>query len=244
MEYIEAFFTEGLSAERKKEFEQRIASDAVFAEDVAFYLSLKQVASDERNDERAKFRHLYKHGQPGNHAVKHEPAFLRKLWPWAAAAAVLAGIIFGWVALFQPVSPVKMADRYITKNFQNLPIQMDTKIDSLQGALSLYNDGQPEEALKQLENLALHDSSSTDAKKYAGIVSLKLGQYEKAINYFSQLSSYNLHANPGKFYHALALMKRNQPGDKEMAKQLLQQVVDNDLDERQEAQTWLKKWSD
>jgi tetratricopeptide (TPR) repeat protein len=135
-----------------------------------------------------------------------------------------------------------MADRYIAEKFQNLPIEMDTKLDSLQAALNLYNNGKPEDALKQLENLAIHDLSSADAKKYAGIVSLQLGQYEKAINYFSQLSAYTLHANPGKFYHALTLMKRNQPGDLETAKQLLQQVVDQDLDKKKEAEKWLKKW--
>jgi len=242
LEYIEAFFTEGLSAERKKEFEQRIASDPVFAEEVAFYLSLKQVASEERNEEREKFKHLYKRGQPGNHTVKHEPALLRRLWPWAAAAAVLVGIFFGWLTLFQPVSPARMADRYITKNFQNLPIEMDTKLDSLQAALNLYNNGKPEQALKQLESLALTDSSSADAKKYAGIVSLQLGQYEKAINYFSQLSSHALHVNPGKFFHAVTLMKRDQPGDNETAKQLLQQVVENDLVGKKDAEKWLKKW--
>ena len=66
MEYIDAFFNEGLSAERKEEFEQRIASDPVFAEEVAFYLSSKQAASDEKNAEREKFKHLI---NPGNQAT-------------------------------------------------------------------------------------------------------------------------------------------------------------------------------
>jgi tetratricopeptide (TPR) repeat protein len=91
--------------------------------------------------------------------------------------------------------------------------------------------------------MALNDTSLFEVKKYAGIVSLRLGQYDKAINYFSQLANYTqLYANPGKFYHALTLMKRNRPGDKQTAKILLEQVVQNDLEEKETAQQWLKKW--
>ena len=72
-----------------------------------------------------------------------------------------------------------------------------------------------------------------------------LEQYDKAINYFSQLGNYTYFMQtPGKFYHALTLMKRNQPGDNETAKQLLQQVVENDLEGKKDAEEWLKKWSD
>ncbi|HKO81806.1 MAG TPA: hypothetical protein VJU78_15480, partial [Chitinophagaceae bacterium] len=77
---------------------------------------------------------------------------------------------------------------------------------------------------------------------YAGIVSLRLEQYDKAVNYFSKIENIKLHANPGKFYHALVLIKRSQPGDMETAKQLLKQVVENDLEGKEEAEKWLKKW--
>jgi hypothetical protein len=53
--------------------------------------------------------------------------------------------------------------------------------------------------MKQFENPALHDTGFSEAKKYAGIVSLRLAQYDKAINYFSQIENALLYANPGKF---------------------------------------------
>ena len=83
-----------------------------------------------------------------------------------------------------------------------------------------------------------------EAKKYAGIVSLRLKDYDKAINYFSLLENYtNLYANPGKFFHAIALLKRNKPGDKEQAKALMEQVVQNNLDGKEDAQKLLNnKW--
>ena len=65
--------------------------------------------------------------------VKHEPAPLRKLWPWAAAAAVLAGLYLAGIALVQTgFFSGSMADKYITENFQNLPVTMDSRQDSLQ----------------------------------------------------------------------------------------------------------------
>ena len=51
-----------------------------------------------------------------------------------------------------------------------------------------------------------------------------------------------LFSNPGKFYHALTLMKRNLPGDKDKSYQLLNDVVTNNLAEKNEAEKWLKKW--
>jgi tetratricopeptide (TPR) repeat protein len=241
LEYIETYFNEELSMERKKEFEQRIITDPMFAEEVAFYLSSKQVAAAEMRREREKFKEIYQQHKQDNRINRSQPSLLRKLLPWAAVAAILAGIIFGWNTWFKPVSPNMLADKYMQENFQTLSVKMSSKQDSLQTGLGLYNEGRLEEALKQFENILLKDTSSVDAKKYAGIVSLRLGQYDKAINYFSQVENTRLYANPGKFYHALTLMKRNYTDDKQKAKLLLNQVVQNNLEEKETAKYWLRK---
>jgi tetratricopeptide (TPR) repeat protein len=241
LELIEAYFNEELSAEKKSEFEQRIAEDAAFAEETAFYLSSRQAAAAELGENRGRFREIYQQYKQQNIGKVAKVTPLRKLWPWVAAAAVLAGIIFGWYAWLQPVSLPAMADSYIRKNFQNLSVTMSATEDSVQTGLRLYNEGKGEEALRYFESIVLRDSSLSDVKKYAGIACLQLGQYDKAINYFTQLENEKLFANPGKFYHALTLLKRNQPGDLDTAKQLLQQVVNQDLAEKEEAEKWLKK---
>ena len=243
LEYIETYFLEELSPERKKEFEQRIITDPAFADEAAFYLSSKQVATAEMTKEKERFKEIYAQYKQDNQAERQKPALLRKLLPWAAAAAVLAGIIFGWNVWLRPVPPQVLADKYVLENFQTLPVKMGGKEDSLQTGLRLFNEGRLEDALKQFETLVVNDTSFFEAKKYAGVVSLRLGQYEKAISYFSQLENDTKYfANPGKFYHALTLMRRNQPGDEQTARQLLQQVKDNDLEKREEAENWLKKW--
>jgi tetratricopeptide (TPR) repeat protein len=242
LEYIEAYFNEELSQEGRREFEQKIITDPVFAEEVAFYLSSKQVAAAAMTKEKERLKEIYVQYKQGKNADQRQPALLRKLWPWAAAAAVLAGILFGLNVWFKPDSPMKLADKYMLENFQTLSVTMG-KQDSLQAGLSIYNEGRLEEALKQFETIVRNDTTFIEAKKYAGIVSLRLGQYDKAIDYFSQLEIYTgLYANPGKFYKALTLLKRNQPGDTDTARQLLQQVVENDLEGKKVAEKWLKKW--
>ena len=41
---------------------------------------------------------------------------------------------------------------------------------------------------------------------------------------------------------AVALLKRNKPGDEETAKTLLQKVVDGNESEKETAEEWLKKF--
>jgi tetratricopeptide (TPR) repeat protein len=243
LEYIEAYFEGGLSDEDKRAFEKKIVEEAEFANEVSFYLSARQVSAAELTNERERFREIYRQHKANEDLRTRQPGLLRKLWPWVAAAAILAGIIFGWYAWFRPVDPNVLADKYIAENFETLPVTMSSKQDSLQTALRLYNERKADESLKILETLVLQDSTFFEAKKYAGIVSLQMEQYDKAISYFNQLEKYtHLYSNPGKFYKALTLLKRNQPGDKQQAKILLEQVVQNNLSEEETAQEWLKKW--
>lgn len=243
MEYIETYFGGELSPEKMNEFERKITEDPEFAEDVAFYLSLRQVAIMEMTETRERFKDIYAHYKQGNYNAKKQPASIRKFWPWVAAAAVLTGIVFGWNIWFGQVSPQRLANKYVAGHLEILPVTMGNRQDSLQEGLRLYNENKLNEALLQFETMAQQDTSFFEAKKYAGIVSLRLDHYDKAISYFSALEKYTqLYANPGKFYHALTLMKRNQPGDNQAAKILLEQVVQNELEGKQIAQQWLNKW--
>jgi FimV-like protein len=51
-----------------------------------------------------------------------------------------------------------------------------------------------------------------------------------------------LYSNPGQFYKALALLLRNESGDKDQAKELLQKVIDEDQEGSKMAQEWLEKF--
>jgi tetratricopeptide (TPR) repeat protein len=244
LEYIDAYFNHELKPEEARQFEQKIIEDRNFAKEVAFYLSTKQVLKEEIIAEKKKqFRELL--GQNSSSSKLRSIAPVRKLWAYAAAAAAIVFILFaGYLFLFrQTTSPPQMAEEYVKQNLQSLGVTMGNSQDSLQNALRLYNEGRLNASLEQFESMVQRDSSNNSAKEYAGIVYLRLGNYDKALAYFQQLEKYSLASNPAIFYQALTLLKRNQPGDKQQARQLLQQVVANDLKGKETAQQWLeKKW--
>jgi tetratricopeptide (TPR) repeat protein len=242
-EYIDAYFNRALSPEEIKQFEQRIIEDKDFAEYVAFYLSSKQAFKEEMIKEKKEwFRQLA--AQNNSLSESYQINSPRKLWLYrvAVAAAILTCIFFAGYLYFKPVSTQQIADNYIEGNLKPLPVTMGTEKDSIQDGLRLYNENKLDSSLKLFESIIQRDTGNYLAKEYAGIVYLRLGNYDKALAYFQQLEKITLVSNPATFYHALTLMKRNQPGDKQQARQLLKQVVKLHLEYEETAQQWLDKW--
>ena len=237
MVYIEEYFGKKASPEESRQFEQQIQEDPAFAEEVAFYLSARQVARDLGGEEKKeRFFELYRQS-------KDSPPVRRIGFSgWAAIAAMVFGaLFFSWYLAQKPAAPGKLASLYIEQHWQTLGVSMSSREDSIQTGLRLYNEGKWPEALQQFETIIQSGNPGFAVKKYAGIVTLRMKDYDKALVYFSQLSDYHLYANPGLFYQALTLLERNRPGDRENAKQLLQQIVKNDLEERETAVEWLRK---
>ncbi|HEX4374915.1 MAG TPA: tetratricopeptide repeat protein [Puia sp.] len=239
LDYIESYFKNELSAGEKIQFEQKIINDKDFAEEVAFYYSAGQIIKDELNAEKKKrFKEIYQ--QKNIH--DQSTGIVRKIWRFSAAAAAIIVIVFGWYFFSRPVSTQQLADKYIQQHFEKLDIVMSSKRDSMQVGLSLYNDGKLPEALQQFEKIINTNSESFEAKEYSGIVSLKLKNYDKALAYFSQIENDSVFSNPAKMYKAITLMERNNAGDKEQAKELLQQIIQNNLEGKETAEQWLGKW--
>jgi len=159
----------------------------------------------------------------------------------AMAAVVFGVLFFSWYLVQKPAGPEKLASRYIEQHWQTLGVSMSSREDSIQTGLRLYNEGKLPEALQQFETIIRSGNPGFSVKKYAGIVTLRMKDYDKALVYFSQLSDYHLYANPGLFYQALTLLERNRSGDRENAKGLLEQIVKNDLEEKETAVEWLRK---
>jgi tetratricopeptide (TPR) repeat protein len=238
-DYIESYFNNELSAEEKIQFDQKIINDKNFAEEVAFYCSAKQIIKNELNAEKKeRFKEIYQE----KNITDQNTGIVRKIWAYSAAAIAVIAIVFGWYFFAKPVSTQQLADEYVKQHFQTLGVTMSSKQDSMQIGLSLYNDGRYAEALQQFEKIINTDTANFDAKKYAGIISLKLKNYDKALAYFSQIENDSLFSNPAKMYKAITLMERNNAGDKEQAKELLQQIIQNSLDGKETAEEWIKKW--
>jgi tetratricopeptide (TPR) repeat protein len=238
-DYIESYFNNKLSAEEKSQLEQKIINDKDFADAVAFYCSAKQIIKGELNAEKKeRFKEIYRQKN-----ISHPGApIVRKIWTYSAAAAAIIAIVFGWYFFEKPASTQQIADEYMQQHFQRLDISMTSRQDSMETGKNLYNDGKLSEALQQFEKIINTNNENFDAKKYAGIVSIKLKNYDKALAYFSQIENDSVFSNPAKMYKAITLMERNSAGDKEQAKELLQQIIQNNLEGKETAEEWLKKW--
>lgn len=236
-DHIDDYFSGELSAEELRLFDQRVSDDPAFAGDLAFYVSAMDVMKSQSDaDRKQRFRQLYEDR-------KRMPAAKspRLLMPYLAAAAVI-GLISIIIFLFYPVStPSQLADKYISENLAVLSVTMGGTKDSVQNALELYNKGKLNDALAMFEQLNKSHPSDNKIKEYAGIVSLRLDDYDKALKYFRELDALNLYANPGKFFVALTLLKRNGRGDVAEAKQLLRLVTEKGLEHDADARRLLEK---
>ncbi len=115
-------------------------------------------------------------------------------------------------------------------------------VRTLQEGVGLYNENKLAEAEAVFDEIVLRQPDNDQALEYAGIVSLRHGNYDKAIDRFHQLSQRtDLVSNPGTFLEAIAYLKRGRPVDKSQAKKLLEGVISNNLTGKNEAKAILDR---
>jgi tetratricopeptide (TPR) repeat protein len=238
-EYIDSYFGGEVTPEEASQFDKKIQEDPTFAEEVAYYLSTLAASREASVRERkTRFAELYRQSARPAEVRKMSP---RKWLPLVAAAALLAVVALSWLLFLRPANPPRLAGRYIRQNLTTLSVKMG-RSDRVQTGISLYNGGKFAEALQQFENLLQSDSLHPAALLTAGIVSLRMENYDKALDFFIKLQSHtDPHVNPALFYEALTLMKRNHTGDSDHAKQLLRRIVQEDLNKKGDAQELLSK---
>lgn len=236
-EYIDNYFKGEKLPDETRQFEERISSDPSFAEEVAFYIAAQHTIKEKlADDKKQAFRQLY-----DQTATHKKTSISARMMPYMAAAACIVIVLGIWMLKRNPTSQT-IAEKYIQQNLQTLSVQMAARPDSIQLGIQLYNSQKYTQALQLFDALLLHTSNDFTAKKYAGIVSLQLKQYDKALIYFSSLEEQQgLYANPGKFYHALTLMRRGTKEDKAIAKRLLQEVAIQNLEGKETAEEWVKQ---
>jgi tetratricopeptide (TPR) repeat protein len=231
---LDDYFANRLSPTDRTRFEEVLRNDRGMAEAVAFYLSAKQALRQEAQSERRA------------ELLARTPRLTRRYpWPYAVAAAACLALLLGigWVLWFGQPQPAELADQYIQQNFSQLSVTMGADSDSLQRGLDLANQGKLAEADALLTQLVTRQPTNPDALKWAGVVALRRGKYDTAIDRFDQLGQRtDLYANPGLFYEAIARLKRNGPDDEQQAKALLQRVVREKLDGSTEASRILEQF--
>lgn len=240
-EYIDDYFKGTKIPGKESDFEQRLLTDKEFAEDVTFYLNTIQVARTDNADiKKSRFKEIYYQNNSTN-----STGVLKKLWPYALMVAALVTTLFVGVYIFnRPMESPKMAEAYLSTHLKTLGVQMNSTDDLLQQGKDLYNHHDYSASLKKFEEILQKDSLNYDAEENAGIVALKINDYDKALVHFTKLAKIeNQNENSGKFYHALTLMKRNKIADKKIYIGLLKEVVRDNLYGKEDAEKFLEKFN-
>lgn len=231
-ERIERYFEQELTAEERRQLEEAIAHDPELADEVAFYLQSKVAAKEAAYDTLLQ----EKHSQWSR--LKEEPVKRLSRGSWisiAAAVLLIVSIVFYFNNPFKS-SLNSRAVHYVATNLKELPLHLGDEEVSLQGAIQAYNQQQYEVAISTANTYLTQHPADTEALKVLGLAHLQKGAYNQALDYFRQLSAQTgLYSNPGKYYEALTYLLRHADGDEAQARQLLQEVIANDLEGKQDA---------
>ena len=240
LEYIEAYFTNALEENEKKSFEKRCETDKAFAQDVADYTLAREALREEIvKQKQTQWKALEAANEKKVTAPVKKIISFRQWAPYAAAACILLAVVFTY--LNGNTSPEQLANNYFTEHYLQLSHTMDGGKEMIEQGIEFYNNKNYDSALalfQKVDNDYPVQKSST--KKYEGYVYIVKKDYDNALQQFDELSKMQLHSNPGLFLKALTLMQRNKERDKEEAKILLQQVIDENLEGKEDADGMMK----
>ena len=238
LEKIDKYFSNELSLSERQDFEIQLVKDDELKESVSFYLNTRTAARKTADTKRRnEFEELrQKISQKSQVSGNIKPI----LWLSGMAASLMLILGIWWFSRTPDLATATLADTYIQAHFQNLPVKMDASTDSLQMGVRLFNEQKLSEAQTVFKNILSRKNNDSEATKYAGITALRLKNYDKALEYFKILASQKgLFANPGKFYQAITLLQKSSLHKKE-AEVLLKEVIDNNLEGKEEALKMLK----
>jgi tetratricopeptide (TPR) repeat protein len=239
--YVEEYYKGTLQPQQKKQFEENIVSDPVFAEEVAFYLNTIAAAKEVRQEEtRERFRKIYKQRVPTKkRAPNRIISISRIIIAVAACLIIVAGIYF---FAGRNEDPQQLAGTYIKENLTQLP-QTLGETDSLQQGIALFNKQQYDSAIVLFKGIYINHPDNSEAKMNTGLAYLEKKNYNDALQQFDELANmHGLYADRALFYKAITLMERNDKGDKEEAKQLLDVIKQQKLYGAEQAVEWEKKF--
>ena len=167
--------------------------------------------------------------------------YLKILLMSAAAVAVFVLSFFIFYSSNKDVNT--LAVNYFQENLQQLSQTMSSADDSLQLGIAAYNNKEYDKALSYFRNVYKTHPENSDAKKYTGLSYLAKRDYENALKEFEALAKTpNLYSNPGQFLKAITLLMRNEDGDRQSAKEILEQLANKNVEGSKESREWLKRF--
>jgi tetratricopeptide (TPR) repeat protein len=252
IETFEKYLNDNLSDQDRIEFEAKLSSDKELEESFLIYKSIEQefgnsIRNKPKEDELKRtlesFSKVYSEVTPMS-STKKPKGIIRILGLISSIAASLLLIFFIYNKYFgSEMDMQQIALSYFNSDLERIGQTMGSNQDSLQLGISFYNQKEYSKAVQVFENMIVSDPSNSEAIKNLGLSYLGLEEYDNALAQFEKLSQMEqLYSNPGHFYKALALLLRNESGDKNQAKELLQKVIDEDQEGSKNAKDWLEKF--
>lgn len=250
IELIERYFDQDLTSEEKVLLERRLQHDPgfkrLFDQERLLIGAIKfdGALTDLEYLQAIEKEHLLS-GLRYSRKANSQPdsqTRVKRLLPYIMSAAACLLIIVVAIFYFKPDSPQRMASKYTEENLMYLSTTMSDGSDSLRLGIAAYNSKDYDKAGRIFESIA-KQKGSLEAIINLGLTYLASGEYDKALHQFDRLANRDdIYVNHGPFYKAVTLMLRSAPGDEEVAKEILQEVIKKQLPGHQVASGWLDRW--
>ncbi len=238
---IDNYLLGRLKGKELETFEQKLQSDAVFAQTVE---EQKQAIDVLRKLEDMELKMEVQEVQQKFQKERKPVSTIRRLRPWLAAAAAVLILVVSYIVLKGPNHKQLFNTYYAAydTSFGDRDASDDIKI-KLAEASRLYKQKDYAQALPNLESL-LPEVDNSKLQLMIGICHLELNNYDKALPFFNQLyekkdPAFQYH---GLWYSAMTYLKSgNITQCKSQLQKLLQATDPNGVYKQAESKELLEK---
>jgi len=219
---IEKYLYKELSKAEIKEFEQRLDSDAEFADEVQLRsVIFAKTKSDFKQQLKATHQKSKVNPASNRTAKLTSLHYIKRI----AAVLILGVLVFVLSRYIGSPETTNLVDNHIAQT-HDAPITLKGENDDAaawKAAKDAYKKGDYEAAIREIEKIK---SPETEQQFYLGLAYLYNKNYDKSIAQFESIIQQNdaNYSPTSKWYISLAYLKNNQP---EQAKKYLQQIPED-----------------
>lgn len=249
---FEEYLKGEMGAKEKSVFESELSSNEEMNSAFKIYRTIEteMMLQGQESEKEVKLKHSLDklnstYFNDSKKTTKVVPLYSSRIFKMVMTVAASLLILFlVYTVFFHPSQEVNyLADNYIDSHYQQLGQTMDSNPDSLQLGIAAYNNQEYKKAIQLFQGVQESQPDHVEAIKNMGLSYLMIKDFDLALQKFEELAAIeNLYSNEGLFLKALTLMQRNQPGDKEEAKILLERVVKEEEAGSEQAKEWLEKF--
>ncbi len=251
-EQFEDYLTNKMSEKERLLFEEQLARDEDMRADFGVYAKIEEEMKQDpesKAEEQALKESLATLNTTYFNAQHREnaptiPISRNNTWNYILGIAATSVVFLAaYFVFFHSVQDVnQMAGEYFTSRYEQLGQTMGSTEDLMQQGISAYNKQDYETAINYFEAVLDENPQHYQAKLNIGLSYLSMQEWENALSQFGELAErQDLFQNEGRFLQAVAYLKRNEEGDNEKAKPLLEEVVERNLYGAERAKQWLKE---